>query len=383
MTSYGTQVENDGSPMSFVQRTEKYKSPRGHPRSSGKTSRARLREASLDEPQEVTQPNSQPQEASPGEPQSRRTGRPLKNSPQPATSGSNQAKTPPPPRPLDSVPLRPSGLRNMMPSDGVAVVIESRSSGIGNEKKRKSESTEPWPRKKEKPSIHPSAPSYKVYKCLWKNCPYELHNLENLRKHVRKHREEYGDGPFPCLWADCGRSTVLEDEGDEDEVENEVLKPLEFGIDGAWERHVNKKHVDPYAWEFGDGPSAHPSGIYTLSVTSLFYPCLLISADAETSDFLSDSQGRRVTPRISANSSAPPDPLPLSSSRKTARIYHKAHDNKTDAEKARAVLNSVVAKKKATGLGITKGGLPLMKEKLRGGVRAGEPGIRKTRKEDL
>lgn len=148
----------------------------------------------------------------------------------------------------------------MMPSDGVAVVIEYRSSGIGNEK-RKSVSNEPWPRKKEKPSIHPSTPSYKVYRCLWKNCPYELHNLENLRKHVRKHRDDLDDGPYPCLWADCGRSTVLKYQEDENMGEKDVLKPLEFESDTAWERHVNKKHVDQYAWEFGDGPSAHPSGI--------------------------------------------------------------------------------------------------------------------------
>ena len=147
-----------------------------------------------------------------------------------------------------------------MPSDGVAVVIEYRSSGIGNEK-RKSVSNEPWPRKKEKPSIHPSTPSYKVYRCLWKNCPYELHNLENLRRHVRKHCEDLDDGPFPCLWAGCRRSTVLKDREDENMGEKDALKPLEFESDTAWERHVNKKHVDQYAWEFGDGPSTHPSGI--------------------------------------------------------------------------------------------------------------------------
>lgn len=119
------------------------------------------------------------------------------------------------------------------------------------------------------------------------------------------------------------------------------------------------------------------------SITSSLYPCLLTSADAEASDFLSDSQGRRLTPRISANSTAPADPLPLSSSRKTARIYHKAHGNRTEAEKAKAVLNSVVAKKRATGLGITNGGSPFMTEKLRSSMRAGEPGIRKMREDDL
>lgn len=249
------------------------------------------------EPQESTQPSSRPPGASPGEPHRRRSGR-SKYSPPSGTSGSNQVKTPLRPRPSDvvplrsrssdtvplrsrssdavplrsrpsdAVPLRPSGLRNVLPNDGVVVVIESRSSDIGLEKKRKSAAKEPSRRKQEKLSIHPSTPSYKVYKCLWKNCPYELHNLDNLRKHVRKHREEFGDGPFPCLWADCGRSTVLIDLGDE----NEVLEPHEFGSHMTWERHIDKKHVDEYAWEFGDGPSAHPSGISTLCISSLFAP---------------------------------------------------------------------------------------------------------------
>ena len=213
----------------------------------------RPQEASPSERQEATQPSSRPQQASPDEPQGR-SGRPM-SSPQLGTTGSNGANPASRSRHSDAVPSRPSGLRNVMPSDGVAVVIEYRSPGIGNEK-RKSVSNELWPRKKEKPSIHPSTPSYKVYRCLWKNCPYELHNLENLRKHVRKHREDRDDGPFPCLWAGCRRSTSLKDQEDENTV-----KPLEFESGAAWERHVNKKHVDEYAWEFGDGPSAHPSGI--------------------------------------------------------------------------------------------------------------------------
>lgn len=289
-----TQEKDEGSPMSLAQWHEKYKSPQGRPQGSEKKSRStgsqssprpqdlmrsslrlrkaaqpssrpqeasgatqrgsRSQEASSGEPPEATRPSSRLQEASPGEPPPRR-GRSSKNSPQPGASGSSQAKMPPRPRPSDAVPLRPSGLRNMVPSDGVAVVIESRSSGTGIEKKRESASRELWPRKKEKPSMHPSTPSYKVYKCLWKKCSYELHNLENLRKHVRKHREEFDDGHFLCLWGDCGSGTFMEDE------ENEGLKPLEFGSDAAWERHVKKKHIDPYAWEFGDGPSAHASGI--------------------------------------------------------------------------------------------------------------------------
>lgn len=239
------------SSIGFVQRPDKIKSPLATPRGSGKATRARPQDAAPGEPREASQPTSRPQ-ASPSESRSRQRGRSLKKSPQSASPGSSDAKTPSRLRPSDAVPSKPSGLRNVMPSDGVAVVIESRSPGIVNEKKRKSASKESWPRKKERPSIHPSEPSYKVYKCLWKKCPYELHNLENLRKHVHKHREEFHAKPLLCLWADCPRAVWT------DEVE--VLKPHEFKSEATWESHIDKKHVDRYAWEFGDGPSANTSG---------------------------------------------------------------------------------------------------------------------------
>lgn len=242
-------------------------SPRGRPRGSGEKKHGNgfhsgpllqqvAKTTSL--PQEIAQSSATPQETNPGASQQKRRGRPLnfKNSPNTERSRGSQRAIPPHPRSSDTVPLRPSGLRNAMtPSDGFAIVINPRSSSIPVvEKKQKSVSKES--KRREKSSMQPSTPSHKIYKCLWKNCPYELHNLETLRKHVRKHRQEFTDGPFPCLWVDCGMIKGSTDERDDDEE----LEPLEFASEEAWERHMERKHVGQYAWEFGDGPSTNPSG---------------------------------------------------------------------------------------------------------------------------
>lgn len=66
--------------------------------------------------------------------------------------------------------------------------------------------------------------------------------------------------------------------------------------------------------------------------------------DAEISDYVSDTQGRQVTPIISPGR-GPPDPLPLGTDPKTARTYHKAHGNKTELEKAEAYVAAEKARK--------------------------------------
>lgn len=68
------------------------------------------------------------------------------------------------------------------------------------------------------------------------------------------------------------------------------------------------------------------------------------NVDTETSDYVSDSQGRQVTPIISPGR-GPPDPLPLGTTPKTARAYHKAHGNKTELEKAEAYVAAEKARK--------------------------------------
>ena len=158
----------------------------------------------------------------------------------------------------NTTPARPSGLRHTMtPSDGIAVLIESPKQTDSGERKRRSKSQEPRKQKKATPSgRHPSSPNHEIYKCQWNGCQSKLHNLETLRKHVRMHRDGYPIGPFPCLWADCGPSKVSKGEP---KAESE-LQWLEFGTRTVWEKHMESKHLDRYAWELGDGPSTHPSG---------------------------------------------------------------------------------------------------------------------------
>lgn len=157
----------------------------------------------------------------------------------------------------DTTPARPSGLRQTMtPADGIAVVIESPRKTNDDERKRKSESKDPRKRRKISPvTRHPSAPNHKIYRCQWKRCPSKLHNLETLRKHVTLHRKGSSTGAFPCLWAGCGAGKVSKDEEGECE-----LQPLEFETEAGWNRHMEGRHLDRYAWELGDGPSTHPSG---------------------------------------------------------------------------------------------------------------------------
>ena len=177
-----------------------------------------------------------------------------------------------------STPARPSGLRNAMtptgsisgstdhrnamsPMDGIAVVIPSRSPSIANTPNAKSSKTG-RPRKMPVPSgRYPSQPSFKVYKCLWESCPAELHNLETLKKHVRKHRDKFEKTPFPCLWADCYDSnlSVANKSQDGNSSERERQR-LSFGSAADWEKHMEKEHVNVIAWELGDGPTTHSSG---------------------------------------------------------------------------------------------------------------------------
>ncbi len=203
--------------------------PRGRPPGSGKKRGNEQNEGSI------------PSQA----PEPRRRGRPL---------GSKD--TTPRKRPRSSTgPLRQSSLRNVMTSPGgVAVLIESRPRAVEKHERqnRKDKDAAGKPRQiaSAKQKVH-----HQVYKCRWSDCPYELHNLQTLRKHVHKHRESFAEGPFPCYWADCG--TINLDEVYE--KEDELIR-LEFDTDSAWHTHIDTKHLEAIAWELGDGPSAPPSG---------------------------------------------------------------------------------------------------------------------------
>ena len=159
---------------------------------------------------------------------------------------------------LVTTPVKPSGLRHALtPANGVAVVIPSRSPSVVNTPQTGS-AKGGGPRKTPvPPGRRTSQPSYKIYRCLWEQCPAELHNLETLKKHVRKHREKSEAGLFPCLWANCYGGNASITNGSQ---ANSKRQRLKFDSDTAWQVHMEGKHLDAVAWELGDGPATHSSG---------------------------------------------------------------------------------------------------------------------------
>ncbi|KAI4161939.1 MAG: hypothetical protein LQ342_004387 [Letrouitia transgressa] len=284
----------------------------------------------------------------------RRRGRPsgAKNK-HPRKSDSSVNTTNPvsvPSRPrVDNTPAQPSGLRNIVtPSDGIAVMVPSPSPSKPYQESQRSGRAAP----STKNSSQPSAPIHRVYKCHWKDCPAELHNLETLRKHVRRHRDAFDEPPYPCLWEGCraNRTTNAEEP-----------QPLEFQTDASWNKHMSGRHIEHYAWLLGDGPHTPRS------------------SDTEAFDCLSDSQGRQMTPIVGGSGSSP-DPLPLSSKR---RAYHKAHGHITEREKAEAFLAASEARRRNFGPGMDKNGVELV-TKDKNALLSDKPSpLRKVGQEDL
>ncbi|KAL8731184.1 MAG: hypothetical protein Q9166_003591 [cf. Caloplaca sp. 2 TL-2023] len=263
----------------------------------------------------------------------RRRGRPpgAKNK-HPRKSAGTPQSTNIPARPrIETTPARPSGLRNTVTStDGIAVVVPSPSPSIADTKRGRGR-----PKTGTPGTSQQSTPIHRVYKCQWKDCPAELHNLETLKKHVLKHGDKY-KGPFPCLWKRCGKAPQRDDEDtekkeDEDEPESQ---PLEYATKEIWAKHVDRRHLADFAWKLGDGPS--------------------IRSDSEMSDYLSDSARRRVAPVIT--NEGRPDPLPLTSSGKPAKLYHKAHGITTELGKAEAFLEASEARRRSLGPGMDRTG---------------------------
>ncbi|KAK0901551.1 hypothetical protein LTS16_020247 [Friedmanniomyces endolithicus] len=133
---------------------------------------------------------------------------------------------------------------------------------------------------------------YQVWKCGWRGCKAELHNLDTLKKHVVKvHGKANGRREFECLWKGCegggqvgkgkGKQTAQGEEDDDDDDDVEVAS---FPDLARWLEHVNKSHLQPIAWKLGDGPRGGTSDYN--------------NTDSEA--YLSDAQGRSVTPRILA-----------------------------------------------------------------------------------
>ena len=102
-------------------------------------------------------------------------------------------------------------------------------------------------------------PHFCVYKCLWRGCTAELHNLDTLSKHVSKiHCKPSLDGNYECLWATCGKAIKDVDAATEEETES-FSRPS-FYSEHDLKAHIEKAHLSVIAWSLGDGPAAGLSG---------------------------------------------------------------------------------------------------------------------------
>ncbi|CBX92708.1 hypothetical protein LEMA_P054140.1 [Plenodomus lingam JN3] len=152
----------------------------------------------------------------------------------------------------------------------------------------KTDANEPIRIDSRSPTVARRVPQLQSYKCLWKKCEAELHNLETLKKHVFKvHRIATPQNTLECSWGDCGKEVA-----NHDTMTNMIIDeitPHSFDRESEWRQHIQESHFDPLSWELGDGPA---SGL----------------SDAHDSDaYLSDAQGRQVTPRITVKLDDMPD----------------------------------------------------------------------------
>lgn len=141
---------------------------------------------------------------------------------------------------------RPVGWRKYMMADPSSYkgAAENRAPGGKPGRKKKS----------------PSPPQeYQVFKCEWRGCAAELHNLATLRRHVHKlHGKADGDRDFVCAWKGCTRITSTIDEAT-GRASSEI-KSHQFDDIDDLKKHVEDKHINPIAWKLGDGPKDGLSG---------------------------------------------------------------------------------------------------------------------------
>ncbi|KAF1840913.1 uncharacterized protein K460DRAFT_410305 [Cucurbitaria berberidis CBS 394.84] len=222
-------------------------------------------------------------------------------------------------------PSQPSSLRNVRTGGDEPIRIDSRS-----------------------PSVANRVPQYQSYSCKWQNCKAELHNLETLMKHVFKvHRKETLHHTLECLWAECGKEVTNHDPMTNMRIEK--YTPQSFDLESNWRNHIKQNHLEPLSWELGDGPA---SGL----------------SDAHESEaYLSDAQGRQVTPRITIDHERfQADKLMCQGA--TAIPRGRGRPKKAAEHEARDVQARLVShKRRIGGPGMDRGGATLVNDKRRKG----------------
>ncbi|KAF2431078.1 hypothetical protein EJ08DRAFT_678642 [Tothia fuscella] len=235
---------------------------------------------------------------------------------------------------------RPVGWRKSLHQKGIGALAGG--SGPGPSKSVRNNNIKGAP---SKPDV-----KYAVYKCMWKDCQAELHNLDTLRKHLNKLHGKIDDkGRYTCKWDGCGKKVQTVDQ-QTGEVKT-VLQYHYFPDFDLWKDHVEKIHVVPMAWKLGDGP---PGGVSDSGAT-----------DSEA--YLSDAHGRQVTPRISAPASASASGATPSSALRLGLPQRGRPPKSTPEQKAREKEAEIAKRKKEIGVGMDRGGARLANDKRRAG----------------
>lgn len=164
------------------------------------------------------------------------------------------------PRVNTTAPSRPSALRNSIsavtPTDGIAVVVHSRSPSVIVTPRASAKKSKPKKSEDLFDNTHSSTPPHTMYRCHWENCPAELHNLETLKKHVKKHRQAV-DGVYPCLWAGCYDSSNPISNSTQNKESLHTRR--KFKTDAEWVEHIDSNHIKA-KWEPSKGVVGRPSG---------------------------------------------------------------------------------------------------------------------------
>ncbi|KAG9238757.1 hypothetical protein BJ875DRAFT_367288 [Amylocarpus encephaloides] len=135
------------------------------------------------------------------------------------------------------------------------------------------------PKKKGRPIAKPIVipPGYYIpFICEWKDCPAELINLENLRKHVYIVHGQMSkfSGTVTCRWGKCA---AKHEEG------------VAFKEKEEWKDHIEDAHLIPFSWHMGDGPKDD---------SATFSPHLPKPDIRLTQPWLFDVEGNQVTPLV-------------------------------------------------------------------------------------
>ncbi|KAK4574566.1 hypothetical protein LTR86_001407 [Recurvomyces mirabilis] len=185
-----------------------------------------------------------------------------------------------------------------------------------------------------------------IWHCLWKGCNAQLHNHDTLKKHVVKvHGRANDHRQFECWWQPC--HVVGAGKGKGRSADDGVAS---FADLTGWLAHIDEKHFKPLAWEQGDGPRGGTSDYNA----------------ADSDAYLSDAQGRSVTPIIRPFEEM--STVPEAGSRAVPAPLNRAGPSLSrDDKKAKAELDGLVRHKRVVGVVLEKGGSTFANAKRRAG----------------